>query len=166
MKKILLIAAAENIGGSPSKSTPPALTDTKPTGKKDKSADESPESAPPVAKVETLDQIIARLKAENQTLATRVAEADAKDKERSADELLIAQKVGKGLTRAQAISVIERQKAHDKALTDKKAKRLPELQAILKNSTDEISARRNARIVFQDLDGSEFAEAVASLKKK
>jgi hypothetical protein len=63
------------------------------------------------------DELIARLTAANTQLATYAA-ASA---QRAKDELAITQKMALGLSRDQAIAVIERQKAHDQAETDAKA---------------------------------------------
>jgi hypothetical protein len=69
---------------------------------------DSEDSAPapvPVTKAE-LQQQIADLAAENATLK-------AAQKQASADEELIAKKMMLGLSRSQAIAVIQRQRAHD-----------------------------------------------------
>ncbi len=64
---------------------------------------------------ETPQQTIDRLTAENADLKKQVAQYTEQAKQASADEIVIRQKMALGLTRDQAASVIERQRAHDKA---------------------------------------------------
>jgi len=55
----------------------------------------------------------ADLAAENATLKARLAEFEAAKKQTDADEILIAQKMAKGLRREQAAAVIKRQREFD-----------------------------------------------------
>jgi hypothetical protein len=116
-----------------------------------RTADAAEGGSPP--KPETPAQKIERLEAE-------IAGYKKADAERSAEEKLIADKVGKGLTREQAIAVIQRQKDHDQALAEKKAARLPRLNEIIKSNPNRAAARKAARAEFPDMDGSEFNEAL------
>jgi hypothetical protein len=55
----------------------------------------------------------ADLAAENATLKARLAEFEAAKKQADADEILIAEKMTKGLRREQAVAVIKRQREFD-----------------------------------------------------
>ena len=65
--------------------------------------------------VVTIESLQAQLAAANQ----RIAGFEAQAAQRNADEILISEKMGKGLTRQQAIASIERQRAFDKANPNK-----------------------------------------------
>lgn len=64
---------------------------------------------------ETPDQTIARLTAENAALARQVAAFHAAQAQAGADEIIIQQKMSRGLSRDQAVAVIKRQRQHDAA---------------------------------------------------
>lgn len=109
------------------------------------------------------EEMLEKLEKENADLRQRLATSAAADVQRAADEKLIGEKTSKGLTRDQAIAVIKRQKEHDAALAEKRAGRLPRLKEIIgqyKNNPTE--ARKQARIEFMDLDGSEWKAALES----
>jgi hypothetical protein len=53
------------------------------------------------------------LAAENATLKARIAEFEAAKKQADADEILIAEKMAKGLRREQAAAVLKRQREFD-----------------------------------------------------
>jgi hypothetical protein len=55
----------------------------------------------------------ADLAAENATLKAKIAEFEAARKQADADEILIVDKMAKGLRREQAIAVIKRQREFD-----------------------------------------------------
>jgi hypothetical protein len=55
----------------------------------------------------------ADLAAENATLKARIAEFESAKKQADADEILIAEKMAKGLRREQAAAVIKRQREFD-----------------------------------------------------
>ena len=55
----------------------------------------------------------ADLAAENATLKARIAQFEAAKKPAAADEILIAQKMAKGLRREQAAAVLKRQREFD-----------------------------------------------------
>jgi hypothetical protein len=65
----------------------------------------------------------ADLAAENAELKARIAVFEAAKKQTDADEVLIAQKMSKGLRREQAIAVLQRQREYDarKKATNKKS---------------------------------------------
>lgn len=68
----------------------------------------APQSNPPNA-----DSLIAMLQSENAALKKQVADLTASKALQDADEKIIVEKMSKGLTRAQAVSVIQRQRAYD-----------------------------------------------------
>jgi hypothetical protein len=63
---------------------------------------------------ETAEQAVARLDAENKALKGQLSLIASAQQELSAQETLIAEKMGFGLTREQALNVIKLQAAHDK----------------------------------------------------
>ena len=143
--KILNIADAGAGGGAAKKNVPGGAPGT--AG-----------GAPALPSVEELQK---RLEAAN----ARIADYQKADATRTAEEKLIAKKMAAGLTRDQAIAVIARQKAHDQALADKKAARLPRLLEIIRDAGKNlIEARKNAKLEFPDIDGAEFVEAVTNAK--
>jgi hypothetical protein len=74
--------------------------------------DKTPDPAkPPTAPIVTIES----LQAENAALKQQIAELTAKRAQNEAEEKIIGEKMAKGLTRAQAISVIARQKAYDES---------------------------------------------------
>lgn len=98
--------------------------------------------------------------AQNQNTAEK-----AKRAQEEADEMLIAEKVSRGITRAQAISVIKRQREHDAAVKRQIADRRPRLLEIIKAHPNNIGmARRAARDELGIFEGSEFNAALAELK--
>jgi len=58
----------------------------------------------------------ANLAAENAALKARIAEFQAVKQQADADEIVIAQKMAKGLRREQAAAVIKRQREYDERL--------------------------------------------------
>ena len=83
----------------------------------------------------------------------------------AADEEIISQKVSAGITRQQAINVIQRQKEHDIALAEKKASRLPRFLQLISDYPNRVQARRAAAAEFPDLDGSEWSDALKKLSE-
>jgi len=84
---------------------------------------------PPGGKKQADADRIAQLESENTALKTQIADlsekvaaAEVVQKKLDEREKLINEKIHKGLTRAQAIAVIERQEAFDKHLAEQKAK--------------------------------------------
>ena len=93
-----------------------------------------PPAAPP-SNIVTIES----LQAENDALKKQIADLQAAKASQNADEAAIAEKMGKGLSRAQAISVIQR----GKALMATPLVR--ERQARVPGETPEIRARRLAK---------------------
>ena len=114
---------------------------------------------------ETPEQTIARLTKENAKLREASAAAAAAEAQRLADEEVIEAKVKAGLTRAQAIAVIKRQRVHDEFVASERKNRLPALLKIIgTHKRDLRAARRLAREDYPFLDGGEWAAAVAEFK--
>ena len=64
---------------------------------------------------EIAQQTIARLTAELAAANQQIAAFKAQQAQTSADEVVIREKISRGLTRDQALNVIKRQRAHDQA---------------------------------------------------
>ena len=73
-------------------------------------------------KPETSAQKIVRLESELAAAKAIIARHETADADRAEIEKIVLAKMALGLTRAQALAVIERQKAHNKAESMKKAK--------------------------------------------
>ena len=65
---------------------------------------------------------VAALAAENAALKAKIAEFTAAKSQADADEILIAEKMTKGLRREQAAAVLKRQREFDKQRHEAKAK--------------------------------------------
>jgi predicted DNA-binding WGR domain protein len=65
----------------------------------------------------------ADLAAENATLKARIAQFEAAKKQADADEILIAEKMAKGLRREQAAAVLKRQREFDARKTQATSKK-------------------------------------------
>ena len=79
---------------------------------------------------------------------------------------VIEAKVKAGLTRAQAIAVIKRQRLHDEFVASERKNRLPALLKIIATHKRDLrEARRLAREDFPFLDGGEWAAALEAFKK-
>jgi hypothetical protein len=101
--------------------------------------------------------------------AAAVQSQNAADKARreqeAADEAEITKKTDAGLSRAQAIAVIKRQRVHDELVASERKTRLPALLKIIgSNKRDLRAARRLAREDFSFLDGGEWAAALETFK--
>jgi hypothetical protein len=71
------------------------------------------------------------LAAENAILRLRLAEINERDQQRAADESVISEKMGKGLTRDQATAVIRRQREFDAAKVAARAARIEVIKTAL-----------------------------------
>lgn len=113
----------------------------------------------------------AELRAENEALQKRIAELEAAKAEKSEEEKEIAIKVGKGLTRDQAISVIRRQKEHDAAVAKLWESRRPAIiEALKDNSCLKGPINKAARLAIREINPTimrnEIEAAQASAAKK
>jgi len=91
----------------------------------------------------------------------------ARRAQEEADEVVIAKKMLPGLTREQAIASIKRQRDHDAATVEKKAKNLPRLLEIIALNYPNLRAARHlARDDMGIMEGSEFQAAVEVYKKQ
>jgi len=88
-------------------------------------------TGPPLA-MERAEQRLARLEAENADLREYRNQREAVDAQKVADELVIAEKMKKGLTRAQAIGVIRKQTENNIAWEAEMATRRPTITELLK----------------------------------
>lgn len=105
------------------------------------------DAAAPVG-AETADHKIARLERENQALRQYHDSVEAEKAELAEREKIIEAKTRAGLTRAQAIAVIERQKAHDAELERQWASRRPQIIEILRKFPDLLDARKQISQLF------------------
>ena len=108
----------------------------------------------------TIEELQKQLAAANEKIAAFVA----KETVRAAEEKQIADKVSAGLTRDQAIKVIQRQKDHDAAIAAQWANRRPAIVAILKEKLPEREMRARVREIDAAITLDEIKAAVASLK--
>lgn len=108
---------------------------------------------------------IAQLESELSLERARVRELEAKEKQRTADEVLIGEKMSMGLNRDQAVGVIRRQREHDLAKAKRREERLPNLIEAINSSQNIRDARQQARSLYPDLDGSEFNAAVKAARE-
>lgn len=82
------------------------------------------------------------------------------------DEVVIQQKIKKGLTREQAVNSLERQRKHDAALHEAQAKLRPRLLEIIQHCKGDLrEARRIARDELGIMEGSEFQAAAAEYRE-
>ena len=91
-----------------------------------------------------------QLEAENIALSASLAERDEADRQRAADEGVIAEKVRHGLSRQQAAGVIQRQREFDARKANDKAARQEKLAGILTGRETMSDAIERARTVFPD----------------
>jgi hypothetical protein len=90
------------------------------------------------------------LEAENAELRRQLAERAESDRQRDADEQIITEKMRVGLTRAQAVSVIRRQREFDAGKAEAKADRLKKLAGILTGRESMAEAMGRTGNVFPD----------------
>lgn len=133
MKKILLMPDAAAGAGTP----PPG---GKPQGDKDR---------------------LAQLESENALLKAQVNNYETQKKLAAQNEKLIAQKVAAGLTRDQAIAVIQRQKDHAAAIEALWARRRPAIVEVLKS----VKGVREQRDSIRAIDASITADEVSAARK-
>jgi hypothetical protein len=112
------------------------------------------------AKAPTVAELQAQLAAAN----AKIAVYEAKESERAAEEQQISAKVQAGLTRDQAIKVIQRQKDHDAAIAKQWAARRPQIVAILKEKLPDREMRLRVREIDASITLDEIAAAKATLK--
>lgn len=117
----------------------------------------------PPAKPETAQETIQRLKAELDAANGKLADFAKIEAARIEFEKKVAERTSKGLTRQQAIAVIQRQEAHDAALEAEWSKRRAiVVKAIKANPDDDVAARVAAQ---KALRVSISAEEIEAAKK-
>jgi hypothetical protein len=109
----------------------------------------------------TVDELQKRLAEANY----KIAKYEAADAARAAEEEQIAGKVQAGLTRDQAIKVIQCQKNHDAAMAKQWVGRRPAIVAILKENLPEREMRSRVRELDAAITLDEITAAKATLKK-
>ena len=115
----------------------------------------------PAVKAPSIEELQNQLAAAND----KIAAFKAKENERAEEEREIAQKVSAGLTREQAMKVIQRQKDHDAAVAKQWEVRRPAIVAVLKEKLTERETRARIREVDGSITLDEIKAAVESLKK-
>jgi len=90
----------------------------------------------------------ADLQAENEELRARLATFEAQAVENAGREKLIGEKTRQGLTRSQAIAVIDRQKKHDEALEAQWATRRADIIKVLKTVENPREQRKQINELF------------------
>jgi hypothetical protein len=108
----------------------------------------NPTNAAGAVGTETAEQKLARVEQENQSLRRYRADIEAEKSALAEREKVIEAKTRKGLTRAQAINVIERQKAFDEAQEKQWSERRPEIIKILRKFPDLLDARKQINHLF------------------
>jgi hypothetical protein len=91
----------------------------------------------------------------------------AKLAEQAAEEMLIAEKMEVGLTRDQAVAVINRQRQHDAVLKRLQDSRRPRLLQIIKDNAGNLRhARAEARDELQIMSADEFNAALQEFQNQ
>ena len=78
-------------------------------------------NSPPAADA-SIEEVAAQLATENTALKARIKELEAVQQQKAEDEKVIGEKMARGLSRQQAITVIERQRKFDADKAAEKAK--------------------------------------------
>ncbi|HEV2329240.1 MAG TPA: hypothetical protein VGY56_10670 [Verrucomicrobiae bacterium] len=113
-----------------------------------------------------LEELLRTASSENEALRNRVAEFDSKAREKAAEEKLIAEKTQVGLSRAQALAVIQRQKDHDAALEKVWGERRSEIVQVLKEckcATGKVT--REARLRIREIHGAIVLDEIKAAQK-
>jgi len=104
---------------------------------------------------------IADLQAQNAALQAENEALKAAKKQLDADEAIITAKMAAGLTRPQAIAVIQRQREHDKAIEAQWAARRPDIIAILKGGGSD----KDKRLAIREINPAITTDEINAAKK-
>ena len=107
---------------------------------------------------------VADLQAQLDAANKKIAGFEAQEATRAAEEKQIAIKTNAGLSRDQAIKVIQRQKDHDAAVAAQWSARRPAIVAVLKEKLTEREMRARVREIDASITLDEIKAAAASLK--